>query len=232
MNKRFSTDVLEAVKELEELTTKVFKSEIDLKAKQSKIEKTENRINILGYISPYMEAEVAHILDRAKGDVTFMVNSPGGSSFAGMGIANRFMDYDRGKVTTVNNGIAASAASMIFIGGEERLMKTGSRLMIHDVMFAVAGNAKLLEKWAAVLNGLSNDYAEIYAERSKYDQAKIRSLMQDETFFSASEAVEAGFATGMAKASKGKPEAEAVGALLVATNSLASGVSTRMQEFE
>ena len=165
-------------------------------------------ITLRGYVSDFMGAKVEQMLEQADGkDITLRINSFGGSSFAGMSVFNDLQDY-KGKVTTINTGIAASAASMIFAAGEDRIVKTGSRLMIHDVSIFMYGNAATLKKYADLMENLSADYASVYAEVGKYDEEKFRDLMRTESYLSAKDAMESGLATRLSS-SKAEKESRA-----------------------
>lgn len=65
------------------------------------------------------------------GDITVWINSPGGDCIAAAQIYNLLSDY-KGKVTVKVDGIAASAASVIAMSGDEVLMSPVSMMMIHN----------------------------------------------------------------------------------------------------
>lgn len=153
-----------------------------------------SRLMIDGYISEFVSDEVNLFLENADGDVEVCINSMGGASFVGMAIANRLAAYDKGKVTTIVDGAAASAASMIFQGGHTRVMRAGTRLMIHETSILAYGDAAFMRKTAALLDKLSQDYAEYYAMRGGLTAAEYRAAMLEETWYSADEAVAAGLA--------------------------------------
>lgn len=103
-----------------------------------------------------------------------------------------------GHVTTIVDGVAASAASYIAIGGGNTvLMAPNSELMIHEAFRTANGNATQLEKLAADLDRVSANIASIYAEKAGGTLDQWRALMREETWFSAREAVEAGLANGI-----------------------------------
>ena len=160
---------------------------------QARAEST-NRLMIDGYISEMISDEVNLFLENADGDIEVCINSMGGASFIGMAIANRLAAYDKGKVTTIVDGAAASAASMIFQGGHNRVMRAGTRLMIHDTSILAYGNAEFMLKTAALLDKLSQDYAEYYAMRGGLSATEYRAAMLEETWYSADEAIAAGLA--------------------------------------
>ena len=98
------------------------------------------------------------------------------------------------KVVAVVDGMAASAASVIAMAGDEIVMMPGSQMMIHDAHTGVRGNAEGLRKAADVMEKASVAIASLYAKRSKMSEEDVRVLMQDETYFTAQEAVKANMA--------------------------------------
>lgn len=125
--------------------------------------------------------------------INLYVNSPGGSAYDGIAIFNvlrRATPHVRVQV----DGLAASAASLIAIAGDELVMGQAAELMIHDAWTIVMGNAQDLAKEAADLDRLSNSLAEAYAKKAGGDVADWRAAMQVETWYSPAEAVEAGLA--------------------------------------
>lgn len=133
-------------------------------------------------------------LKDVEGDVTVRMNSGGGDAFEGVAIKNVLRSHP-GDVTVIVEGLAASAASVIAVGGADRLiMRPGAELMIHDAWTFADGNAADLEKTAADLERTSQAMAEIYAEKAGTSADVMRQMMRDETWFSAQEAVDAGLA--------------------------------------
>lgn len=128
-------------------------------------------------------------------DITVSINSPGGDMFEGVSIYNMLRAHS-GKVTVKVLGIAASAASIVAMAGDELLMGEGAYLMIHNCMAAVFGNRHTMLEAAARLEPFDLNMADIYSIRSGVDKNKIISMMDEETFINASDAVEQGFADG------------------------------------
>lgn len=136
-------------------------------------------------------------------DVTVRLNSGGGYTDDGIAIFNALKAH-RGTVSIVVDAIAASAASVIAMAGDDISMRAGSLMMIHDPMGFTFGNAGEHDKSSEQLNKLADLMADIYAERTGEDPDDIREEMRDELWLTGSEAVERGFATetegGRAKA--------------------------------
>jgi len=138
---------------------------------------------------------VAIALDQLNGSrANVRINSPGGSADEGIAIYNTLKRYSGG-VSTFNDSLAASAASVIFLAGDERTMLSGSRLMIHKAMTIDAGNADQLRKTASVLESYDKSIVEIYAQYTSKTVDEIMSLLSDETWYNTQEAVDSGFAT-------------------------------------
>lgn len=132
--------------------------------------------------------------DAGDGDITLRVNSPGGDVYQGLAIMNQLRNHP-GKVTAYVEGLAASAASFIVVGGaDELIMNKNSELMIHDAISMVSGNAEEITTALAGLERASENIASIYAEKAGGDSEPWREAMRAETWFTAEEAVEAGLA--------------------------------------
>lgn len=140
-------------------------------------------------------SEFAERLKEAgDGDITLRVNSPGGDVYEGLAIMNQLRNHP-GRVTAYVEGLAASAASFIVVGGsDELIMNRNSELMIHDAMSMVSGNAEEITTALAGLERASENIASIYAEKAGGDSEPWREAMRAETWFTAEEAVEAGLA--------------------------------------
>lgn len=134
---------------------------------------------------------------RSIGDkpVVVNLNSPGGDFFEGVAIYNLLRSHSA-KVTVNVMGIAASAASVIAMAGDEINMGEGTHLMIHNAWVVAAGNRHDMVEAAAYLEPFDNAMRDLYAARTGMDEKKIAKMMDDETYIGASEAVEKGFATG------------------------------------
>lgn len=126
-------------------------------------------------------------------EITVRINSPGGAVFDGIAILNALRGHDA-KVTTVVDGLAASIASVIAMGGDEIVMNKNSQLMVHNAWDVVIGNADDLQKAADNLRQFSANLASIYAERAGGAVSDWQAVMDAETWYTADEAVAAGLA--------------------------------------
>jgi len=126
-----------------------------------------------------------------------MINSPGGDAFDGIALYNALIRHPARVVVDVD-GVAASAASIIMMAGDDIVMGTGSTVMIHDASsLLMSGGSTAADHRAEAtrLDVLSDNIASIYAARSGGDPAAWRKAMLAETWFTAEETVSAGLAT-------------------------------------
>ncbi|MHC9641613.1 head maturation protease, ClpP-related [Corynebacterium diphtheriae] len=122
------------------------------------------------------------------------INSYGGDVFEGIAIMNSLRDYEA-EVTVIVEGIAASAASYIAVGGADLLiMQESASLMVHDAWADVSGNPAEVRKWAEKLERMSDVIAQIYADKSGTPAKEWREAMAEDAYFSAEEAVLVGLA--------------------------------------
>jgi len=158
----------------------------------------EDTIELFGIVGDWWEGnDDTSFVNRVKAlgpKVTVQINSFGGDLKAGMGIGN-FLRGSGKEVTTVCMGVAASAASLIFCAGSRRVMKAGSRLMVHNSLAGVYGNATDLEKTAGILEGFDDSMAEFYAAAIGIEKSKATELMDAETWLGSKDALALGFAT-------------------------------------
>ncbi|GGX32753.1 ATP-dependent Clp protease proteolytic subunit [Pigmentiphaga litoralis] len=129
-------------------------------------------------------------------DVTVNINSPGGDFFEGVAIYNLLREH-QARVTVRVMGVAASAASIIAMAGDDILMGDGAFLMIHNAWAVAIGNRHDLRESADWLEPFDEAMADVYAARTGLDAKAIAKLMDDESWIGASVAVKDGFATGL-----------------------------------
>jgi ATP-dependent Clp protease protease subunit len=124
--------------------------------------------------------------------INVRINSPGGSVFDGVAIANALREHSS-KVITHVDGLAASIASIIAIAGSEVRMSDNAFMMIHDPWTFTMGNAEQLRRDADVLEKIGGSLVKDYMKRTGQSQDQIESWMHDETWFDAQEAKDEGF---------------------------------------
>lgn len=132
-------------------------------------------------------------LDAGKGPITVWINSPGGDVWAAAQIYNMLLSYS-GKVTVKIDGLAASAASVIAMAGDEVLVSPVSMLMIHNPATAAMGDKDDLAQAISMLDSVKDSILNAYVKKTGLSKNKLSKLMDDETWMDANKAVELGFA--------------------------------------
>lgn len=143
-------------------------------------------------------ADFGEMMNHAENAVDVLeleINSPGGSVFDGYTIYQEIKSLrDRGVVVNATiTGMAASMASVICMACDNVAMVKHGRMMIHDASSTTQGNAEQLRKTADLLDGISDNIADIYHEKTGMDKDKIRRMMKLETWMNAKESLDNGF---------------------------------------
>ena len=151
-------------------------------------------IDLFGDIGEYWGevslASVNEALSRAKGDLEIRINSLGGDSFMGIAIYNAISDWKAKtgkKVTCKAIGVAASAASLVFLAGDECVLADGALLMVHNCWTMAWGSAEDLLKTVGMMDKVNESYASIYAAKFGLPVEKCKELMSAETWLSGSD---------------------------------------------
>lgn len=131
-------------------------------------------------------------------NLTVRINSYGGEVAQGLAIYNLLKSYS-GEVTTLCDGFACSAASVVFMAGTKRIMPRSSLLMIHNAWTWASGDADDLRKAADDIEKITQPSIEIYTSVSNLDADEIKSMMDAETWIDADEALDYGFATSISE---------------------------------
>ena len=129
--------------------------------------------------------------------VTVRISSNGGSVTAGMAIRNLLLRLaeDGMAVDVEIDGVAASIASIIALSGTSLKIRNGSYLMIHRPYTFAMGDHEELRNIATTVETMKDDLVSIYESSSNLGASEIEEYMDKETWFSASDAVEHGFAS-------------------------------------
>ena len=123
---------------------------------------------------------------------TVRINSPGGDVFDGLAIGNIIRSNFR-EVTVYIDGLAASIATLIAIAGDRVVMASDAAWMIHSPWTFAMGSAKDMEDTIGVLRKVEDILVGRYVAKTKQPEDKIRAWMEAETWFTAQEALDAGF---------------------------------------
>lgn len=126
------------------------------------------------------------------------INSVGGSVSEGLAIYSLLKDF-RGHLITKVDGWACSAASVIFMAGQERIMPESALLMIHNAWTYAEGDPNDLRKAADDLEMITKPSINIYCSKTGLSEEEIKSMMDRETWMDYSIAFEKGFATSVEK---------------------------------
>lgn len=126
-------------------------------------------------------------------NIDLRINSGGGDVFEGYAIANRIKQHSA-KVTAYVDGLAASIASIIAISADEIVMGETSQMMIHKAWTFAAGNSKDMEAVVDRLEEIDEQLASMYMKKTGKSRSEIKEMMAKETWMTADEAVEMGFA--------------------------------------
>lgn len=137
----------------------------------------------------------AALRDAGPGPINVRLNSPGGDVFDGVAIHSLLARHP-GTVTVYVDGLAASAASFIMLAGDRIVSARNAFVMIHGAMTGTYGNAGTHRDAADLLEKVSDNIADMYAERAGEDPSHWRALMdqnrEDGTWYTGQEALDAG----------------------------------------
>lgn len=125
--------------------------------------------------------------------VTVEIASNGGDVFAGSEIYSLLKGYDN-DVTVNIVGLAASAASVIAMAGDTVKIAPTAQIMIHKAWTDSQGNADDLEHQANVLGTIDQSIASAYEKKTGMNQDELLQMMSNETWLTAKDAVDKGFA--------------------------------------
>lgn len=163
----------------------------------------ENTVSILDVIGEDMFGEgitsrrVAAALRRIGDQEVFVdINSPGGDFFEGVAIYNMLRQHSQ-KVTVRVLGLAASAASIIAMAGDEIQIGKAGFLMVHNAWVVAIGNRHDMAEASKVLEPFDDAMAALYAAQSGATKAQAAEWMDNETWFNGEQAVSAGLASGL-----------------------------------
>lgn len=166
-----------------------------------KAQESENTISILDVIGEDYWGEgvtsrrIAAALRSigAENDVTVYINSPGGDMFEGLAIHSLLKEH-KGKVTVKILSLAASAASVIAMAGDEVQIAKSAFFMIHNAWIICWGNRNDLRDYAEYLEPFDYAMADLYSDKTGSTANEMIELMDKESWIGGSASVEQGFA--------------------------------------
>jgi ATP-dependent protease ClpP protease subunit len=130
------------------------------------------------------------------GAIDLFVNSPGGNVFEGNSIYNALVRH-KAKISATIDGVAASIASVIVMAADKIRMPKNSLMMIHDPSALVMGTAEDMQKMIEALSRIKTGLISAYMTHTTKTEKEVDEMMQAETWMTAKEAVDMGFATEM-----------------------------------
>lgn len=155
------------------------------------------RLDLYGVVGvDFYDTDVIEAVDSIGqvDELELRLNSPGGDVFQGLAIYHRLSDHPANK-TAIVDGLAGSVMSVIMLAADNREIRKGGRVMIHEPSGFVRGNAKHFRQFAEQMEVTTNEVADIYSERTgKMTADEAKELMAAETWMAAKEAVDRGFA--------------------------------------
>ena len=148
-------------------------------------------------------------LNKHPGNLTVWISSPGGDVFAASQIYTMLKNH-KGRITVKIDSLAASAASVVAMAGDETLIAPTALMMIHDPSTCAMGNKADMEKAIILLDEVKESIINAYETKSHLSRNKIAKLMSEETWLNAKKAHEMGFVDGIlfADNKKSVPEKE------------------------
>lgn len=145
-------------------------------------------------IDSFAPKDIHDVLDSVDPyeTIDIEINSPGGFVYAGTEIYTALLMH-KGEVNITITGLAASMASVIAMAGTKVSMSPVAELMIHNVSGTAEGDYRDHEKYARNLKKNNDELSNAYMLKTGLSKEKLLSLMDDETFLTADEALELGF---------------------------------------
>lgn len=164
-------------------------------------------------------SKVEDALDDADDDVEVDIASGGGSVFAASEIYTMLKNY-AGKVTVNIQGLAASAASVIAMAGDVVNMSPTSQMMIHKASTISQGNADDLAHDSKMMDVADQSIVNAYEAKTGMDRNDILQLMSNETWMTAQDAVDKGFADNVSVGSQQPQLVNAVGVPILSNDAI------------
>jgi|HubBroStandDraft_2_1064218.scaffolds.fasta_scaffold14104_3 ATP-dependent Clp endopeptidase proteolytic subunit ClpP len=168
--------------------------------------KTNNELELLVYDSigesfwgGGVTAEAVKQKLNEAGDVskiTLRINSPGGDVFEAAAIYSLLTQH-KASVECYVDGLAASAAFTIAMAADDIHISESAMMMLHNAWGMCMGYASDMQAEAELLDKVSSTMQGIYSNKSGMKADDVQDLMDAETWMTAAEAVEYGFADDM-----------------------------------
>ncbi len=141
-------------------------------------------------------------------NLTVRINSYGGDVSEGLAIYSLLSEF-KGHLTTIVDGFACSAASVVFMAGQERIVPENGLLMIHNAWTEAKGDSNRMKKVAEDLEKITRPSIDIYVNKTKLTEEEIKAKMDKEEWITSQEAYEWGFSTTQERKKEYKQAVEA-----------------------
>lgn len=146
------------------------------------------------YTANVIQAQLLYLdsVDSER-DINLYLNTPGGSVYAGLGIYDT-MQFVKARVSTICTGLAASMGAVLLVAGEKgmRAALPHSRVMIHQPLGGIQGQASDIEITAKEILKLKDELYQIISDKSGKSMDQIRQDADRDHWMTAAEALEYG----------------------------------------
>lgn len=180
----------------------------------------ETRVDAYSFKDALANVDTPNLLVR--------INSDGGSVNEGLAIYSLLKDF-KGHVTTKVDGWACSAASVIFMAGQERIIPESGLIMIHNASVSCEGDANSLRKMASDLDVITQPSVNIYVSCTGLPEKEIKLMMDEETWMDSREAFDKGFATSIQKDTEAQ---QSVGCMKESIHKLLNKIDNLKEQLE
>ncbi len=137
-----------------------------------------------------------------KSPIKVFINSPGGSADSGFAIYDAFR-FSAAPIITIANGLVASSAILIFLGGDDKLRASlpNSRFMLHQPSTMARGQASDIDITSKELIKIRTRYNQLVAEHCGQKQDYVEAQVRRDFWLDAEEALEFGLASRIIRSS-------------------------------
>lgn len=138
-----------------------------------KLKKLENEL-----LHKYLDLGI-----RRRPEIRIFIRSDGGDIHSGLSAMDTIQNMDRVKVKTIADGICASAATFILLGGHRRYMTPNSYIMIHQLnMDGTWGKFEDFKDQLANLQQFMDRFRKIYLEETKIPSEKLEEILKRDVY--------------------------------------------------
>lgn len=161
--------------------------------------------------------------------IKILLNSPGGDAFEGLAVQSILRRHGA-HIQVEVVGLAASAASIIAMAGDDIAMHEGSLMMVHQPWTFAVGDADEMRTTAEFLDKVNSSGLDVYCRRTGRERKDVAELVAAETWMTAHEAVKEKFATNVVEGAAPEPVAKARAAAQVFMNAAGPRVARERRD--